>query len=69
MSYTSGNEDITGWLSLCIWKFFYSEMYVLLELVGLAAKFSCPELIQSVVKLYLSADDLTCAPHLHLNLL
>lgn len=41
---------------------------VLLELVSLAAKFSCPELIQPVVKLYLSADDLTCAPHLYLNL-
>lgn len=41
---------------------------VLLELVSLAAKFSRPELIQPVVKLYLSADDLTCAPHLYLNL-
>lgn len=42
---------------------------VLPELVSLTAKFSCPELIHPVVKLYLSADDLTCAPHLYLNLL
>lgn len=34
---------------------------VLPELVSLTAKFSCPELIHPVVKLYLSADDLTCA--------
>lgn len=49
--------------------FFFSQSDVFLELDSLAAKFSCPGLIQPVVKLYLSADDLACTPHLYLNLL
>lgn len=62
------DEDTKAWSFLCIANFF-NQSDAFLELDSLAAKFSCPELIQPVVKLYLSADDLTCAPHLYLNLL
>lgn len=69
MLYANGIESTKAWSFLCIANFSFYQSEVLLELVSLTAKFSCPELIQPLVKLYLSADDLAWAPHLYLNLL